>query len=143
MQNIEIPVSERVFNRLCKRDKEDPLGNIPFIFREKDEEENDTYDHVFLVVHGCREGGVLNIYENSIQPVAEFIQFMKKKRNKFSEIVLICCHGAAQEQYKGVTILNKSNSEIQVTNSTQCAYIDEDGDVAYSVTISGIDGAFY
>lgn len=146
MQNIEIPITKRVFERLCKRDCEDPNGNLPFIFREKDEEENNTFDHVFLVVHGAKEGGVLNAYENTIQPVSEFIRFMKKKinkLNKFEEIVLVCCHGAAQEQVKGVTILNKSNSEIHTTNSKMCAYFTEEGDMAYSFTISGIDGAFY
>lgn len=146
MQSIEIPVSKRVYERLCKRDREDPDGNLPFIFREKDEEENNTFDHVFLVVHGSEKGGVLNIYENAIQPVSEFIQFMKNKINKlnnFTEIVLVCCHGAAQEQVKGVTILNKSNSEIHTSNSKMCAYFTEEGDMAYSFTITGADGAFY
>jgi len=62
MQNIEIPVTERVYKRLCKRDREDPKCYFPFIFREKEEEENDTYDHVFIVVHGCKEGGILHPY---------------------------------------------------------------------------------
>ena len=151
MQNIEIPVTEGVYKRLCKRDKEDPKGYFPFIFREKEEEENNTFDHVFIVVHGCKEGGILHPYTSllgeygRIDPLPKFIELIKKRIPElswFNEIVLVCCHGAAQEQTKGVTILNKSDSEIFTSNSKTCAYFTEEGE-AYSFTISGVDGAFY